>query len=416
MRFYLDSILFHMTAFVCVQIISGKLDLLGVENKHGYIGIGSSGRELFYWLFKSEDGNGRAPLVIWIEGGPGCGSEHAIFRINGPYTVLENLSLSLNPYSWQKVADMLYIDQPYGTSLSFLDGGEELIPDTEEAIASDLYGFLLGFMEEYPRYKARGLYLTGQSYAGHYVPALAAHILALNNPSIFVRGVMLGDPSTDPGTKYSSMSQYAWGRGLLTHFQFFTSTLAGDLCLRLVRLQWFSAAKYMCDMTMLIIAGIGYDKFNILDVTEKSATRDLLYEDFVKSSEFREEVGLKEGEKWRECSSVVKQRLSVDYYTDLSWGFNKILEGKIPLIFYMGMDDLLCNWMGVLRMVYNLQWEGVPNIQREIWRPWVVEGAIKAMFKKYSYLALFKVFNAGHLAAMDQKHLAFDLLLFMLNY
>jgi len=35
---------------------------------------------------------------------------------------------------------------------------------------------MTGFIERYPEYKGRSLFVTGESYAGHYIPAISAEI------------------------------------------------------------------------------------------------------------------------------------------------------------------------------------------------------------------------------------------------
>jgi len=46
----------------------------------------------------------------------------------------------------------------------------------EEQIATDFYTFLEGFLEINPEFKGRAIYITGESYAGHYIPRIAAYI------------------------------------------------------------------------------------------------------------------------------------------------------------------------------------------------------------------------------------------------
>jgi len=57
-------------------------------------------------------------LVLWLTGGPGCASEVALFFENGPYTINDDLTLKQNPYSWNRVSNLLYVDQPVGTGFS----------------------------------------------------------------------------------------------------------------------------------------------------------------------------------------------------------------------------------------------------------------------------------------------------------
>lgn len=62
--------------------------------KVGYIPIypedpALSGNKMFYWFFDSQANPDTDPLVIWLQGGPGCASTLGLFSENGPYYVEE---------------------------------------------------------------------------------------------------------------------------------------------------------------------------------------------------------------------------------------------------------------------------------------------------------------------------------------
>ncbi|KAL6626797.1 hypothetical protein ACP70R_030523 [Stipagrostis hirtigluma subsp. patula] len=72
----------------------------------GYVTVdAAAGRALFYWLIEAAAVPAEsAPLVLWLNGGPGCSSvgygaseEVGAFRINP-----DGRTLSLNPYPWNK--------------------------------------------------------------------------------------------------------------------------------------------------------------------------------------------------------------------------------------------------------------------------------------------------------------------------
>lgn len=46
--------------------------------------------------------------------------------------------------------------------------------------AHDSHTFLLRWLDRFPEYKTRDLFIVGESYAGHYVPELAVTILDNN--------------------------------------------------------------------------------------------------------------------------------------------------------------------------------------------------------------------------------------------
>ena len=56
--------------------------------------------------------------MIWLQGGPGGSSMFGLFEIHGPISVIQEngqTTGTLNPYSWTRKANMLYIDNPVGT-------------------------------------------------------------------------------------------------------------------------------------------------------------------------------------------------------------------------------------------------------------------------------------------------------------
>ena len=78
--------------------------------------VGVDGGNLFYLMFDSRTSPSTDPLLIWLNGGPGCSSLIGAFTENGPYNVKFNstgipmLSLEKNNYSWNQNANLLYLD------------------------------------------------------------------------------------------------------------------------------------------------------------------------------------------------------------------------------------------------------------------------------------------------------------------
>lgn len=60
--------------------------------------------------------------------------------------------------------------------------------------AEDSLEFIIRWLERFPRYKNRELYISGESYAGHYVPQLARQIIMYNTKAkhpINIKGIMV---------------------------------------------------------------------------------------------------------------------------------------------------------------------------------------------------------------------------------
>ncbi|KAL6560068.1 hypothetical protein OROHE_006306 [Orobanche hederae] len=135
----------------------------------------TKGARMFYYFFESRQIKAKDPVVVWLSGGPGCSSSLALFNENGPFYLAKNLSLVWNNYGWDKVANLIYIDQPTGTGFSYSTNRDDIRIGSDEA-AVDFYNFIQAFFKEHPKYASHDLYITGESYAGHYIPAFAAQV------------------------------------------------------------------------------------------------------------------------------------------------------------------------------------------------------------------------------------------------
>lgn len=90
-----------------ITYLPGQPQNVGFNQYSGYINVNQqNGRALFYWLTEAPKDRGpdSRPLVLWLNGGPGCSSvaygaaeEIGPFRINS-----DGRTLFLNPYAWNK--------------------------------------------------------------------------------------------------------------------------------------------------------------------------------------------------------------------------------------------------------------------------------------------------------------------------
>jgi serine carboxypeptidase-like clade II len=173
------------------------------EQYGGYLDVDQShGRNLFYWFVESQKDPANDPIVLWLQGGPGCSSLLGLLSENGPFHAdPSGTQVSLNPYSWNKLANVLYLEAPAGVGFSYSNDKADYTTGDQKT-ADDNYKALLEFFARHPQMNSTGrpFYLTGESYAGHYLPDLAARILLGNrmgNPHINLKGFADGNPLTD---------------------------------------------------------------------------------------------------------------------------------------------------------------------------------------------------------------------------
>ncbi|KAH6772650.1 serine carboxypeptidase-like 40 [Perilla frutescens var. hirtella] len=176
----------------------------------GYVTVDpKAGRALFYYFTESEHASDK-PLVLWLNGGPGCSSlgagamtELGPFRVNP-----DGKTLWHNKNAWNNVANVIFLESPAGVGFSYSNRSSDY-ETGDQKTAADAYTFLVNWLERFPEYKKRDFFITGESYAGHYAPQLAALILKNNRRSrtgtnddhtiINLKGIAIGNAYIDDG-------------------------------------------------------------------------------------------------------------------------------------------------------------------------------------------------------------------------
>ncbi|KAM0923788.1 hypothetical protein ACQ4PT_005311 [Festuca glaucescens] len=197
---------------------------VGFRHYAGYVDVGTSGdRALFYWFFEAEKEPEKKPLLLWLNGGPGCSSvAYGAAQELGPFLVRGyGEKLTRNPYAWNKAVNLLFLESPVGVGFSYTNKTSDLKVLGDRVTAEDSYTFLLNWLDKYPEFKSRDFYISGESYAGHYVPQLADRIYEGNKAAsrdriINLKGFMIGNAVLNDETDQLGMVEYAWSHAIIS--------------------------------------------------------------------------------------------------------------------------------------------------------------------------------------------------------
>ncbi|CAM8945842.1 unnamed protein product [Rhodiola kirilowii] len=189
----------------------------------GYVTVDEKhGRALFYYLTEAVRSPQKMPLVLWLNGGPGCSSiAYGASEEIGPFRINKTgSSLYRNKHAWNKVANILFLESPAGVGYSYTNTSSDLKTSGDKRTAEDSLNFLIKWLLRFPEYRNRDFYISGESYAGHYVPQLAKRIFDLNkatsNPVINLKGFIVGNAVTDNYYDSIGTVTYWWTHSIIS--------------------------------------------------------------------------------------------------------------------------------------------------------------------------------------------------------
>jgi carboxypeptidase C (cathepsin A) len=185
-----------------ITMLPGWNTTLPSPQYSGYLNI-SSTKHLHYWFVYSEKSPSSDPVILWLNGGPGCSSLDGFIYEHGPFQVDPNdySNLLLRQYRWSSIANVLYLEAPVGVGFSYSDNPSVDYKCTDDTTANDnLAAVQLFFTQKFPEFAGHEFYLTGESYAGVYVPTLAEAILNAQKAGTYtgapLRGMAVGNGCT----------------------------------------------------------------------------------------------------------------------------------------------------------------------------------------------------------------------------
>ena len=403
---------------------------------------------------------------LWLENGP--------LRLISPDISGKNdWTIEINPFSWHKSpAYMLYIDQPVGTGLSFTKKGNYCKSDLEVDI--DFHYFLVNFLQVHhesflspsvtsttePWYTMpRPLYFTGESYAGHYIPSMMDYILQRNDdgtPKNYPNG---GDPWIKINLKGAAI-----GNGWIDPFYQYSATdvAYGTSMIDLAQKESLDAQELTCRdnlkkglLTSSVCYGLldnvvndshghgGQTKVSIYDnrmweykgaprnfplghkdverylggwtgnAYPESMTVD--YTEVLKALHAEESIGAKQ--RFEECTDPPYNALAGQDGLGVVDEVVRILShaDKPRLLFFNGVNDMICNHVGNERLLDNLPWKNKKAwilAKRYAWDAFPSQNNLgpSGYMKEYENLSFLKVMSSGHMVPMDVPDVALEMM------
>eukprot|EP00938_MAST-03A_sp_MAST-3A-sp1_P004345 g4345.t1 len=395
----------------------------------------------FYYFVQHSDPE--APLLIWMNGGPGASSLAGLFTEIGP-NLLNGKSVSengtkfrtfSNPSSWSREASILVWDQPAGVGFSRCTEGVVECKWNDTSATEANYRFLKAFFDEYEDARSRDLYISGESYAGIYVPLLTQRVMTDEFMSKQLKGVAIGNgcigygvsgacgiDSLDlfvsvleigaPGVERERLSNVRdrCSNGLdrgLSPDQLSSSCRSemndlfrevaqydqyswGSACVPGEIGNWGDGSSFTCGASAALASFLAQREMQIaLHVIEPNAS---------KTQEWQTWDG-----DWTDYEIIVE---------DAQPAYREILDKNIPLLIYNGLRDTAVPWIGALRWIPRVVGTNASS-SRRLWGCHDGDSFLKGghvTTYKGGLLTFVTVEGAGHLVPSERPKLAFAMI------
>ncbi|KAF5176521.1 Serine carboxypeptidase-like [Thalictrum thalictroides] len=390
------------SSFSKVKTLPGFQGPLPFQLETGYIGVDEADDvQFFYYFIESERNPKEDPVIIWFTGGPGCSDLSALLYEIGPITFkpLEKDGsmppLVLNPYSWTKVCNIIFLDSPAGTGFSYSRSTEGW--QTGASISVDqAYSFILKWLEDHLEFQKNPFYVAGDSFSGAIIPLIVEEIVngieSQQKPAINLKGYLQGNALTDGNYDYNARIPYAHRMALVSD-------------------ELFQLTKQSCNGNYVTVGSRNAECANNLAAVSK-CTKWVNQEYILdRKCEFASPKpnGIKEIRRSLEEdfeNIILEAKLpeygcrAYNYLPAYSWANNESVRNALHIrkgtigAWKSGDHDMNIPYIGTLAWIKSLNLSITDD-----WRPWFLDAQVAGYTRTYNKLLTFAtVKGAGHTA------------------
>ena len=427
----------------------------------GYLKTTIEGDELFYIYMPAQTGEDTAPIMLWLNGGPGCSSLFGLLGEVGPVTE-DNFAyqFKLNPYSWNKEVNLLAIEQPAGVGFSKAHDPEFKWDD--DKMGENLLAGIKDFLNTH-NLNGREFFVSGESYAGVYIPTLAKYIVNdKSDVKVNLKGILIGNGLTNFETDVErSMAEFGFWHGMISYETYnlfqrhclhepdelrpkennkevpndsyfprnvthrcneirkeIRDNLGGSDIYGIYRIcpqgkeltendPLFYNSQHTYRKTILKqIKNNNNKKFkndeeDEIDIWPDGCGEDMYFDEFLNNKTTRDKLQVNTQANWTQCSSIA-------YKLGISFDFYKTFLTEHPDIrvwVFSGTEDGVLSTLGTMRWINKLNL----TIEKK-WTQYKAEGQVAGFAQKYKEgLVIVTIKGAGHMVPQDQRASAYQM-------
>ncbi|RLV92904.1 Carboxypeptidase Y [Spathaspora sp. JA1] len=385
-----------------------------VKQYSGYLDVKDEDKHFFYYFFESRNDPANDPIILWLNGGPGCSSMTGLFFELGPASINAELKPVHNPHSWNNNASVIFLDQPINVGYSY---SSQSVSNTIAA-GKDVYAFLELFFKHFPQYSKLPFHIAGESYGGHYIPVFATEILSHKDRSFNLSSVLIGNGLTDPLVQYEYYEPMACGEGgepsVLSPEECQAMNNSIPRCTSLIKSCYESESVWSCVPATIYCNNAQMGPYqrtgrNVYDIRTMCEGSSLCYsqleyiDQFLNKPEVMEALGA-EVEKFESCNFDINRNFMFagDWMKPYHTRVADLLDADLPVLIYAGDKDFICNWLGNQAWTNELEYKNSKGFSKAEVKKWKVDGKAAGEVKNFENFTFLRIYGGGHMVPFDQ--------------
>ncbi|KDQ60279.1 hypothetical protein JAAARDRAFT_205260 [Jaapia argillacea MUCL 33604] len=405
----------------------------GVGQISGYLDVGYN-MSMWFWFFEARENPETAPFTLWLNGGPGCSSMIGLFQENGPCHVTpDGMSTYINPYSWNTVSNMIYIDQPIGTGFSY---GTDTVNSTESAAPFVWTAFQVLFESgEFAKYQSREFVFATESYGGHYGPAFVTYFDeqnakiasgTLEAEPVVVSALMINNGWYDPllqNEAYVTFATYAPGYGQLQN-----DTVLAELneafygpggCKEQEEACYAAgdsdASNMICGnadnycIDYVFVPAVGDRDSDDLRQNASALFPPEYYVNYLSLPSVMESIGAET--QYGECPDAPYYLFTNTGDDARTWlpQLGALANSGLKMLIWAGDADINCNWLGGHASVLAMDWYGSAILHNTPFTNMTIDGKAVAAIQNVDNFSFARVYESGHEVPAFQPQAALEI-------
>jgi Carboxypeptidase C (cathepsin A) len=417
----------------------------------GFLDIGSAQKQIHY-VFLTKAGapvNNSAPILLWLNGGPGCSSLEGMLVENGPFVIEDrqtDFNGTFNIWSWNQLVNILYFESPAGVGFSPSNLTINKTNYNDNTTTIDNYNALVSFFKGFPEYANNDFWISGESYAGIYVPHLAAMIDTKNNnggTKINLKGIMVGNGLIGFSNTPRFAVDYYYGHHLIstTLYNSFQKNCLNNSSSITCKAILTSIDAMLYGINPYNIYGYCYPPYTMTEQGDQEGAAQSGYKfakwftydpqtgesiladgsgvpcvyttgltGYLNRNDVKQALHVNTKTNWEICNDYINGNYSVAPDGSLPQYQQLLSSGKYRILIYNGDADSVVPYNDNEYWIENFKLPVVDD-----WRPWYVSDQVAGFVKYYKGLAFVTVKGAGHMTPQVKRPEAYLMIQYFLN-